>query len=87
MKLEQIITEVIVPIGDNKTVFSTCRARIRIADQGGGPYLMIEGRNEEPDIADGETGHEFYLQTLDEIDQFADICRNVLMKAQMTTAV
>lgn len=82
MKLEQITTEVIIPMGVDKTIFSTCRAKIRVGDQGGGPYLLIEGCNDEPDKDDGETGHEFYLQSLDEIDQFADICRMVLKNAQ-----
>lgn len=86
MKLEQIITEVIIPMGEHKAIFSTCRAKIRVGDQGGGPYLLVEGCNDEPDTGGGETGHEFFLQTMDEIDQFAEICRGILTTAQAVEA-
>lgn len=80
--LTPITTETIIPMGEHKTIFSAVRAVIRIGDQAGGPYLIIRGENDEPDKCDGENGHEFFLNTKHEIDEFAAICRRMLKQAE-----
>lgn len=82
MKLPYIITEIVIPMGEHKTVFSSVRAIVRIEDEGSGPYLMISGKNDEPDAAENETGNEFFLQSVDEINQFAVICKKMMVDAQ-----
>lgn len=79
-----ITTEKLVIMTDETPhVFSAHRVKLRIDDQGAGPYLVIAGINDEPCEADCETGHEFYLCTVEEIDRFADICREMLLEAQV----
>jgi hypothetical protein len=78
--MEKIITEVIIPQGTDKTVFSPQRVQIRINDLAAGPFLIIEGFNEEPGA--GESAHEFCLQSIEEINQFAAICRRMLRSAE-----
>lgn len=79
-----ITTEKLIIMGHEKPhVFSPQRAKIRIDDQGAGPYLVISGENDEPDAGSAETGHEFFLCTDEEIDRFAEICREMLLEAQV----
>lgn len=79
-----ITTEKLVIMGDEHPhIFSPQRAKIRIDDQGAGPYLVISGHNDEPESATGEAGHEFFLCSDEEIDRFADICREMLLEAQV----
>lgn len=80
MKLIPITTETIIPMGRFKTVFSDIRAIIRVHDEAGGPFLSIEGQNDEPE--DGYNDHQLFLQSETEIDQFAAICKAVLKQAE-----
>ena len=47
-----------------------------------GPFLSIEGQNDEPD-GDDENMHQFYLCSHAEIDQFAAICHDLLRQAEV----
>lgn len=78
--LKPITTETIIPMGKHKTVFSDVLAIIRVHDEAGGPFLSIEGRNDEPE--DKYNHHHFYLNNEAEFDQFAEICRAVLKQAE-----
>lgn len=79
-----ITTEKLIILGDEEPhIFSPQRIKIRIDDQGAGPYLVISGENDEPDTTSAETGHEFFLCTDEEIDRFANICRKMLLEAQV----
>lgn len=82
--LVTIPTETCIPLGEFKTVYSTQRVYIRVHDQAAGPYLAIEGVNDKPDSEESAT--EFYFQTIEEINEFAKICRSILKKAQRAEA-
>lgn len=80
--MKPIITKITIPllIPEKETgyIFSPSRVEIAIQDEGAGPYLCIEGINDEPELNAGENAHQFYLQTIAEIDQFAAICKKML---------
>jgi hypothetical protein len=71
---------VIVQPDHESPVFGSNRVIIRLDDQGAGPYLVIRGDNQVPDA--GETPHDFFLQTEDEIDMFAAECKAMLRQAE-----
>jgi hypothetical protein len=77
MTMTVIPSEVIIACGDTKAIFSAQRIVIRVADEGGGVYLAIEGIDDDSE----ENAHCLYLQTEAEIDQFASICKKVLKDA------
>lgn len=81
MALNQIITEIIIPTdgGKQHSIFPEASAKIRIGDEGAGPYLKISGSNLSP--TEDETGNEFFLCSAEEIDQFANICKKMLKQA------
>lgn len=81
--MHTITTEKLVILGVEKPhIFSPHRIKIRLDDQGDGPYLVISGENDEPCTGDGEKGTEFFLCTEGEIDQFAAICKQMLHEAE-----
>jgi hypothetical protein len=65
-------------------IFGEHRIIIRVDDQGGGPYLVVRGYNSEPVKGSGETGHEFFLNSEAEIDEFAATCKALLKQAERT---
>lgn len=79
-RFQTIPTETCIPMGEHPTVYSDKRVYIRVRDKAGGPYLAIEGSNDDPE--DGDRPAEFYLQSIEEIDDFADICKRILKDAQ-----
>lgn len=78
--LKTIPTETCIPMGQFPTVYSDKRVYIRVRDEAAGPYLAIEGVND--DLQDGDKATEFYLQSIKEIDEFAVTCKRILKKAQ-----
>ena len=74
-KLKAVYTECVIPLNGGNPIFGENRIIIRVNDQGAGPYLQIRGCND-----DGETGHEFFLNSEEEIDEFAVICKAMLMQ-------
>lgn len=81
--MHTITTEKLIILGEEKPhIFSPHRIKIRLDDQGAGPYLVISGENDEPDTSGGEKGTEFFLCTGEEIDQFAAICKQMLHEAE-----
>jgi hypothetical protein len=65
---------------DASPIYGEARIIIRVDDQAGGPYLVIRGDNNEPQ--DGETLHDFFLHSEEEIDQFAAVCKSMLRQAE-----
>jgi hypothetical protein len=82
--MKTITTERLIILNGGQHIFSPHRIKLRIGDQAAGPYLLVSGKNDEPDTAGGETGHEFFLESAEQIDQFAEICKQMLMEAQGT---
>jgi len=80
--MKKIITEVCIPLGEFKTIYSAQRVYIRVYDKAAGPYLAIEGVNDEAEVEQGEKAGEFYLDGDAEIDEFARICKEVLASAR-----
>lgn len=80
--MQKIITEILIPMGEHKALYSAYRCKIRVDDEGAGPFLAVTGENDEPDPAAKETGHEFFLTSMGDIDEFAQICRDMLKQAQ-----
>lgn len=78
--MKTIQTETVIPIGEHKTIYSSCRCYIRVEDEAGGPYLSIEGIDDEAE--EGKSQHVFYLQSIKEIDEFAAICKRILKNAE-----
>ena len=77
-----IQTEIIVACGEHKTVFSAQRIRIRVFDQAAGPYLGVEGFDDDAEADTGDGGpHCFYLETEAAIDQFSALCKQILKQA------
>lgn len=75
-----IPTETCIPMGQHKTVYSEQRVYIRVRDEAAGPYLAIEGVNDE--VEEGQGEHEFYLGSIGEIEDFAEICKTILNHAK-----
>jgi hypothetical protein len=73
-------TECVMTQQDESPIFGAHRVIIRGDDNAGGPYLVIRGDNNEPDA--GETEHDFFLQSEEEIDQFAEVCKTMLRQAE-----
>ena len=79
--LRAITTEQIVPMGEQREeIYASVRCFIRLDDEGGGPFLTIHGEND--DARKDESQHSFYLQSHEEIDQFAAICHQMLAQAE-----
>ena len=76
-----IPAETIVPLGDGNSLFAAQRIKIRVEDESSGPYLIVEGIDDEP--VEGGNAHCFYLCTAKEIDEFAAICKRILKEAEM----
>lgn len=75
--MKYVITEIIIPRTEgNVEVFAPQRIRVSVKDEGGGHYLAVEGINDEPEL--GETAHEMYFETEEQINDFARICKNML---------
>ena len=72
--MKQIITEIVIPLLGGTDIFSPQRITIRLDDEGGGPFLVIRGIDDD----DKENEHSFYLQSIAEIDEFAAICKGML---------
>lgn len=78
--MKYIISEVIIPMGEFKTIFSDIQVKVSVRDDGPGPYLAIEGIN---DVAvNQEYCHEFYLGDNKEIDEFCKILKTILKQAE-----
>lgn len=73
-----IPTEVTVIMNGDKAIYAAQTAIIRVMDEAAGPYLAIEGKDDEST----EHPHCFYLQSEKEIDEFAAICKKVLREAE-----
>jgi hypothetical protein len=83
----EIPSEVIVACGEHKTLFSAQRIVIRVLDMAAGPFLAIEGIDDDQ-TADGENlPHCFYLQSEEEIDKFSRICKRILKQANEASNV
>ncbi len=81
--LKAITTEQIIPLGEKRQfIFDNVRCVLRVHDEAAGPFLSIEGQNDEPDD-DGENPRQFFLCSHDEIDQFAAICHDLLRQAEV----
>ena len=80
---EPIVSEVCIPIGEHKTLYSAQRIIIQVRDDAAGLYLAIHGKNDEPEV--DETEHEFYLNTVDEIEEFANICKQLIKQTGIST--
>lgn len=77
--MKPIVTEAIIPLGeDAKSIFSPMRIKISVDDEGAGPWLRIEGIDEDKCPAE----HCFYLQSEAEIDEFSAICKRILKEAE-----
>lgn len=59
---------VLVETGD-RLIFAEALAKVKIHDEGAGPFLGVEFSNDEP--TDQYSAHEGYFTTHDEIDAFA----------------
>jgi len=80
MNFKPIIKEMLIPQGQYNTIFSDTMVRIIVHDEAGGPFLGIEGVY-DPEGNDEYSTHEFFLNDEDEIDQFCQICKEVLRQA------
>lgn len=80
--MDTIVTEIVIPMGQQFSIFSETMIKLRIGDEGAGPYLVVSGINHEPYEADGETGNEFFLCSEKDINDFAKICKKMLVAAQ-----
>jgi hypothetical protein len=76
--MKPIIERIIVSYGDNPAPYSAQRIIITLHDQAAGPYLAIQGVNDEPDKLEDENNHEFYFQSIEEVNKFASLCRRML---------
>ena len=72
-------TEIIIPMGEQKTIFSAQRIVLRIEDEAAGPFLSMEGKDDE-----GDNPHAFYLCTEKDINEFSAICKKMLADANKT---
>lgn len=70
--MRKIITEIILIQHKPENGVFADGLKIRVEDEGGGWYLKITGQDTS---ADSEA---VYLQTLDEIDRFAETCKELL---------
>lgn len=80
--MDKIVSELTIPLGPTKGIYSESTIKISIDDEGSGPYLVVRGENDEP--TERETGHEFFLCSCNEIDEFAEICKEMLRQAEIT---
>ena len=78
--MKKIVSEIIIPLGEHKTIYSAQRIVLRVHDLAAGPYLAIEGIDDEP-TNEGENKHMFYLEA-NQIDEFAEICKEMLKDAE-----
>lgn len=75
-------TECVIAQNGCDPISGDSRIIIRIADQGAGPYLQICGYHGEP--IEGETASDIFLESDDEIDRFAEVCKAMLKQAGET---
>ena len=71
--MRKIITEVmLIPHKPEDGILAENLTRIRIDDEGAGWYLKITGQSCDTQ------GEAIFLQTPEEIDQFAEVCKEML---------
>lgn len=75
-----IISEIIIPIGKFKTVFSEQRIIIQVQDEAAGPYLMVKGWDD--DMADAPDKFNIILNSHLEINELCEILHQVLYQAE-----
>jgi len=75
-----IPTEITIACGECNAIYSEQRIIIKVQDASGGPYLSIEGFDDEP--LDDNEKHCFYLCNNKDIDQFSKICKKLLKDAE-----
>ena len=80
-----IPTEITVACGESNAIYSEQRIMIKVQDESGGPYLSIEGIDDEP--LDDNEKHCFYFCNNADIDQFSKICKKLLKDAEAAYAV
>jgi hypothetical protein len=73
----------LVGLGE-RVIFAESRAKVRIHDEGAGPFLGVEFSNNEPNPE--YSAHEGYFQTHDEIDRFAAHLHMALSAAKKNVA-
>lgn len=79
--MKPIITVMTVASGKETAIYAAQRIVITLLDEGAGPYLAIQGIDDE--LTDnGMNEHCFYLESVEEIDQFAAICKGMLYEAK-----
>lgn len=69
--------EFVIVTEQNPVPFAEQQIRVRVGDEAAGPYLIIEGLDGTSDC----DAHCFYLSSEEEIDEFAQICKNILQQA------
>ena len=77
-----IITEIIIPIGAHRTIFSEQRIIIKINDEAAGPYLTLKGWDDS--MSDQPEKFDVILNTHQEIDELCEILHQTLRKAEET---
>lgn len=74
------MTEMTIVFGpDEPAVFRPVRAKLTVHDEAAGPYLAVEGINDEADS--NENAHQFYLCSEAEIDEFSRLAKKLLASA------
>ncbi len=61
-------------------LFGAARCAVKIEDECGGPYLIVEFHNDEPQ--GGESIHAGFFCTHEDIDRFAQHLHNILTTAE-----
>lgn len=79
--LRAITTQQIIPLaGGREDIFDPVRCVLTFHDEAAGPFIGVEGQNDEPDTECN--AHQFFLCSHEEIDQFAAICHALLTQAE-----
>lgn len=80
--MKAAITEITVSMGADDeagAIYGDCTAKIKVDDEGAGPYLVITGSDL---TLGGENPNSFYLCSNADIDAFAKLCKRVLKSAE-----
>ena len=77
--MKVLYTECAISMNGESPLYAEGRVTIRIDDEGGGPYLVIRGCNDGAN--DANSAHDIFLQSDEEIDEFARVCKNMLRQA------
>ena len=78
--MQPITTETLIMMGEFRTIYTAQRVVVKVRDEAGGPYLSIEGIDEEPTSEGNE--HQFYLCSEAEINEFSEILKETLRDAE-----